>query len=137
MVAIGTALFVLMLWTLLVWRRGGLDAGRVSSQKWLLRAWMAALPLSYLAMETGWVTREVGRQPWVIHGLLRTGESASRIPAGTVAASLLAFALVYAFLSILFFLFARRIIDRGPDPPQDETTEGTASPERSGNNGLA
>ena len=64
---------------------------------------MAALPLSYLAMETGWVTREVGRQPWVIHGLLRTGDAASRIPAGTVAASLAAFALVYAFLAILFF----------------------------------
>jgi len=137
MVAIGTALFVLMLWTLLVWRRGGLDAGRVSSHKWLLRAWMAALPLSYLAMETGWVTREVGRQPWVIHGLLRTGEAASRIPAGTVAASLLAFALVYTFLSIIFFFFARRIIAQGPDLPQDETTDGTASPERSGNNGVA
>jgi cytochrome bd ubiquinol oxidase subunit I len=124
MVAIGTAFFILMLWTLRVWRKGGLDAGRVSSQKWLLRAWIAALPLSYLAMETGWVTREVGRQPWVIHGLLRTGESASRIPAGTVAASLLAFALVYAFLSILFFFFARRIIARGPDLPQAETAGG-------------
>src|SRR5271157_3303049 len=45
MVAIGTALFLLMLWTLWVWRRGGLDAGRVSARKWLLRAWMAALPL--------------------------------------------------------------------------------------------
>jgi cytochrome d ubiquinol oxidase subunit I len=137
MVAIGTALFILMLWTLWAWLRGGLDAGRVSSHKWLLRAWMAALPLSYLAMETGWVTREVGRQPWVIHGLLRTGEAASRIPAGTVAASLLAFALVYTFLSIIFFFFARRIIAQGPDLPQDETTDGTASPERSGNNGVA
>jgi cytochrome d ubiquinol oxidase subunit I len=137
MVAIGTALFMLMLWTLQVWRRGGLDPGRISSQKWLLRAWMASIPLSYLAMETGWVTREVGRQPWVIHGLLRTRESVSRIPAGTVAASLLAFALVYTFLSIIFFFFARRIIAQGPDLPQDETTEGTASPERSGNNGVA
>jgi cytochrome d ubiquinol oxidase subunit I len=137
MVAIGTALFMLMLWTLWAWLRGGLDAGRVSSHKWLLRAWMAALPLSYLAMETGWVTREVGRQPWVIHGLLRTGEAASRIPARTVAASLLAFALVYTFLSIIFFFFARRIIAQGPDLPQDETTDGTASPERSGNNGVA
>jgi len=74
---------------------------------------MAALPLSYLALETGWVTREVGRQPWVIHGLLRTGDAASRIPAGTVAGSLAAFALVYTFLAILFFIFAWRIIARG------------------------
>jgi cytochrome bd ubiquinol oxidase subunit I len=124
MVAIGTALFLLMLWTLWVWRKGGLDAARVSSQKWLLRAWMAALPLSYLAMETGWITREVGRQPWVIYGLMRTGESASRIPAGTVALSLVAFALVYALLAILFFFFAQRIITRGPDLPSSETTGG-------------
>ncbi len=119
MVAIGTALFLLMLWTLWVWRKGGLDAMRVATQKWLLRAWMAALPLSYLAMETGWATREVGRQPWVIHGLLRTGDAASNIPAVTVAGSLAAFALVYAILTILFFAFAWRIIARGPEPPSE------------------
>jgi len=48
--------------------------------------------------------------------MLRTGESASQIPAGTVAASLFAFALVYAFLAAVFYFFARRIIARGPDP---------------------
>jgi len=137
MVAIGTALFILMLWTLWVWRRGGLDAGRVSSQKWLLRAWMAALPLSYLAMETGWVTREVGRQPWVIHGMLRTGESASPIPAGTVAASLIAFALVYVFLTILFFIFARGIMAWGPDGSQSEIAGGQGTAGRKGKNGVA
>ncbi|MGZ6275170.1 MAG: cytochrome ubiquinol oxidase subunit I [Syntrophales bacterium] len=121
MVAIGTALFLLMLWSLWVWRKGGFDAPRVAGQKWLLRAWMAALPLSYLALETGWVTREMGRQPWVIHGLLRTGDAASRIPAGTVAGSLTAFALVYTFLAVLFFIFARRIIARGPDSKSEDT----------------
>ncbi|MGC9976354.1 MAG: cytochrome ubiquinol oxidase subunit I [Syntrophales bacterium] len=116
MVAIGTALVLLMLWTLCVWKKGRLDAARIATQKWLLRAWMAAIPLSYLALETGWITREMGRQPWVIHGLLRTGDAASRIPAGTVAGSLAAFASVYAFLAVLFFVFAWRIIARGPDP---------------------
>jgi cytochrome d ubiquinol oxidase subunit I len=115
MVAAGTALVVLMLWTLLVWRRGGLHLDRIPSQKTLLRCWMAAIPLSYLAMETGWITREVGRQPWVIYGLLRTGDSASAVPAGTVAWSLLGFAAVYVVLTVLFFLFARRIIARGPE----------------------
>ncbi|MHB8909783.1 MAG: cytochrome ubiquinol oxidase subunit I [Syntrophales bacterium] len=137
MVAIGTALFILMLWTLQVWRRGGLDAGRVSAQKWLLRAWIAAIPLSYLAMETGWVTREVGRQPWIIHGMLRTGEAASRIPAQTVAASLFAFALVYALLAILFFLFAGRIIARGPELPQAETASGYGGSGKEGGHGVA
>jgi cytochrome d ubiquinol oxidase subunit I len=137
MVGIGMALFILMLWTLQVWRRGGLDATHVASKKWLLRAWMAAIPLSYLAMETGWVTREVGRQPWVIHGLLRTGEAASPIPAGTVAASLLAFALVYVFLSTVFFFFAGRIIARGPDLPQAETANGYGRSGKEGDHGMA
>jgi cytochrome d ubiquinol oxidase subunit I len=137
MVAIGGALFLLMFWTLWVWRKGGLDAAHVSSRKWLLRAWMAALPLSYLAMETGWVTREVGRQPWVIYGLMRTGESASHIPAGTVAASLAAFALVYTFLAILFFIFAWRIIAKGPDLPASETTSGYWDSGKEGKDGVA
>ena len=120
MVAIGTGLFLLILWTLRAWQKGALNAGRVTAQKWLLRTWMAAIPLSYIALETGWVTREMGRQPWVIHGLLRTGDAASQIPAVAVTGSLVAFALVYAFLAILFFVFAWRIIARGPEQLGDD-----------------
>jgi cytochrome d ubiquinol oxidase subunit I len=125
MVAIGTALLFLMIWTLWVWRKGGLEAGRVASQKWLLLSWMAALPLIYLAMETGWAVREVGRQPWIIYGMLKTGHAASPVPAGTVAASLAAFVLIYTFLTFLFSLFARKIIVNGPDMSQ---TAGQAVP---------
>lgn len=127
MVAVGTALFALMLWTLYVWRKGGLTAGHIAQRKWLLRAWMAAIPLTYLAMETGWVTREVGRQPWVISSLLRTSESASQIPASAVATSLAAFALVYVFLTLVFFFFAGRIIRRGPEQSPAETNDGYGS----------
>jgi cytochrome d ubiquinol oxidase subunit I len=98
---------------------------------------MAALPLSYLAMETGWVTREVGRQPWVVHGLLRTGESASRIPAGTVAVSLIAFALVYVFLATMFFFFASRIISRGPALSPGENGSGYNHPGKGRDHGVA
>jgi cytochrome d ubiquinol oxidase subunit I len=98
---------------------------------------MAALPLSYLAMETGWVTREVGRQPWVISGLLRTGESASQIPAGTVAASLAAFAVVYLFLAVVFFFFAGRIISRGPELSPDEDPGGYGHPGKGSDHGVA
>ncbi len=125
MAGIGMALLLLMLWTVVVWKKEGLDVRSLSSRKWLLRSWIAALPLSYIAMETGWVTREMGRQPWVIHGMLRTKESVSAVPAGTVAASLVAFALVYAFLAIIFFIFARRIMLRGPDTPRAEETAAT------------
>lgn len=124
MVAIGTALFFLALWTLFVWRRGGLDIVRVSSQKWLLLAWIASIPLSYLALETGWITREVGRQPWAIHDLLRTADSAARLPAKAVLTSLSAFAVVYALLMLLFCFFAWKIIMQGPDVPSDGVKDG-------------
>ena len=54
---------------------------RSENRKWLLTCWMMAIPLSYIAMEAGWVVREVGRQPWVIQGVLRTEEGVSRLPA--------------------------------------------------------
>ena len=136
MVAIGMALLLLTLWTLRVWKRGGLGAERVSAQRWLLRAWMAALPLGYLAMETGWVTREVGRQPWVIHGLLRTSEAASPVSPAMVAVSLASFAVVYALLLILFLFFAARILSRGPDP-QTDRDGGTGAPGREAGRGVA
>jgi cytochrome bd ubiquinol oxidase subunit I len=76
---------------------------------------MAALPLGYLAMEAGWVTREVGRQPWIIYGVLRTGEAASPLPAWPVGGSMLMFALIYLLLFLTVIFFAGRIIRRGPD----------------------
>lgn len=115
MVAIGFALFFLMLWTLFVWYKGGLRTGRISSQRRLLSGWIAALPLSYVAMEAGWVTREVGRQPWVIYGVLRTGDSATNLQTSTVVASLFIFIGVYTVLFMLFLAFFRRVISQGPE----------------------
>jgi cytochrome d ubiquinol oxidase subunit I len=77
---------------------------------------MAALPLSYLALEAGWITREVGRQPWIIYGVIRTEEGATALPPATVAASLLGFAGFYLALLIFFLLFARKLLRRGPMP---------------------
>lgn len=115
MLFIGGALVLLTLWSLWAWRRGKLTPETVGRQKWLLISWIAAVPLSYIAMEAGWVTREVGRQPWVIEGVLRTEEGVSPLPAGTVAASLLGFMVIYSVLFFLFLFFAKRILDKGPD----------------------
>lgn len=122
MIGAGFGLMLLMLWTVWTWRKGKLEAGGVSGQKALLRAWIAAIPLSYIAMETGWITREVGRQPWMIYGLLRTKDSATVMPVEMVASSLCVFGAVYTLLFVLFLVFARRIISKGPDfetPPTD------------------
>ena len=72
-------------------------------------------PLGYVAVETGWLIREVGRQPWIIYGLMRTSEAASPLPAAAVLTSLLIYLVVYTLLSLAFMVFAARIIAKGPD----------------------
>jgi cytochrome d ubiquinol oxidase subunit I len=119
MIALGFAFFFLMLWTLWAWYRKKLVAERVSGQKVLLYSWMVALPLSYVAMESGWITREVGRQPWVIYGVLRTENAASALSAGAVGWSVLVFALIYGLLFVIFLLLVRRILAQGPETGSD------------------
>jgi cytochrome d ubiquinol oxidase subunit I len=115
MIAIGFAMLALMLWTLWVWYKKRLTPELLPRQKWLLYAWMALAPLGYVAVEMGWVTREVGRQPWIIFGLLRTQKGASVLPSSAVLTSLSIYLLIYAILFLAFLVFARRILKRGPD----------------------
>ena len=115
MAGIGFLLAFLMLWTGWRWRRGALAPEKIGEQKWLLYAWVASIPLGYLAIETGWLTREVGRQPWVIYGLMRTSAGASPLPGATVLTSLIVYGVVYTILFGAILIFAWRIINRGPD----------------------
>ena len=115
MLAVGFGLLLLMLWTVWAWRKGRLTAERVGRQKWLLRAWVAAIPAGYVAVETGWIIREVGRQPWVIYGHLRTADASSLLPASAVASTLAMYLFIYSSLLAIFLVFARRIIAKGPD----------------------
>ncbi len=115
MIGVGFLLFFLMLWSGWQWRRGRLRPEVIVGQKWLLAAWVGAAPLGFLAVETGWLTREVGRQPWIIYGMMRTSAAASRLPAAAVWASLLGYLAVYTLLLVGLLVFAARIIKRGPD----------------------
>jgi cytochrome d ubiquinol oxidase subunit I len=115
MVIAGLALFALMVWSLWHWRRGAFKADRIGSERSLLRAWMAAIPIAYLAIEMGWVTREVGRQPWVIYGMVRAEAAASALPASAVGATLITYLVIYALLLRVFIVFAGRLIRRGPE----------------------
>lgn len=85
---------------------------------WLLKAWVAAIPLGYIATECGWIVREVGRQPWAVYGLLRTAQGVSALSPSAVATSLVLFAGVYTLLLASFLVFARRIIMAGPNIDQ-------------------
>lgn len=115
MIAVGFGLFGLMLWTLWAWYEGRLRPETAPAQRALLWCWIAGIPAGYIAMETGWIVREVGRQPWVIYGLMRTSDGASELPAAAVGTSMLVFSSIYALLFILFLVFTRAVIKKGPD----------------------
>jgi cytochrome d ubiquinol oxidase subunit I len=90
MVGIGFAMLGLGLWSLIArWR------GKLYDWTWLHRAALVMGPSGFVAVIAGWITTEVGRQPWVIYGLLRTADAASPLAAPAVGASLIAFVLVY------------------------------------------
>lgn len=116
MVAIGICFCLLMLWSLWYWTRGELALSRIGAHRAFLRCWVFAIPLGYIATETGWAVREMGRQPWTIYHVLRTTESASYGLTGyEVAATAALIALAYLFFIAMFIYFTYRIVKSGPD----------------------
>ncbi|MEH2051390.1 cytochrome ubiquinol oxidase subunit I [Nostoc sp.] len=97
------------------WLRGKLSPEAIAGQKWLLRIWILAAPLGYIAVESGWIVRCVGRQPWVLYGQIRTADGVSHLPASEVLTSLVIFAVIYTALFICALFFGSRIIRQGPN----------------------
>jgi cytochrome d ubiquinol oxidase subunit I len=111
MVAMGVAMLALGLWSLVARARGKLyDWG------WLHRAALVMGPSGFVAVIAGWVTTEVGRQPWVIYGLLRTADARSPIAAEAVGASLVAFVLVYFAVFGAGTWYILRLMGKPPQP---------------------
>jgi cytochrome d ubiquinol oxidase subunit I len=76
---------------------------------------MLALPFPYIATTAGWMTAELGRQPWLIYGLLRTSQGfSSRVSAGNGLFTLMGFMGLYTILAFLFLFLVHREIDHGP-----------------------
>jgi len=115
MSGIGFFLVGLMLWSAWQWLSGKLSQELITQQKWLMRAWIFAAPLGYIAVESGWIVRCVGRQPWALYGQIRTADGASHIPASNVLTSLTIFAVVYSILLFSTLYFGSRIINKGPN----------------------
>jgi cytochrome bd ubiquinol oxidase subunit I len=114
MVAIGTALALLGVVFVGAWFR----LRRLPASPWFYRAVVAAGPLSFVALIAGWITTEVGRQPWVVYRVMRTSEAvtgASGIPIGYVT-----LALVYAGLAVAVAWLLRRLA-RAPMEPTEPT----------------
>ena len=87
-----------------------------ASAPWLLRALPWMIPLPYLANLLGWTVAELGRQPWIVYGLMTTAEAVSPIAASQVAVSLAAFVAVYSLLGAVGFFLLARFARRGPAP---------------------
>jgi cytochrome d ubiquinol oxidase subunit I len=124
MAGAGFLLMVLAFWTAfaLYKARGSID--RLLARRKLLLAWVLAIPLPYVAVECGWIVREVGRQPWIVYGLMRTQAAVSDVTARAVSGSMLMFCLFYVVLLASFFIFARKWLRHGPDlalMPPDKT----------------
>lgn len=115
MVAIGFFLVGLMLWTVVQWIRGQLAEDKIGQQKWLMAAWIFAAPLGYIAVESGWIVRCVGRQPWTLYEQIRTADAVTNLPPTNVLTSLTLFAVVYLILFICALFFGGRIIRQGPN----------------------
>lgn len=92
-----------------------LPGGRLFRARWLLWILMLALPFPYIANTAGWMTAELGRQPWIVHGLMPTALGTSdNVSSGNVLFTLLGFMGLYAMLSVLFLFLAAQLIARGP-----------------------
>jgi len=112
MVAAGTYLALVALWTgWLAWRRADLARNR-----WLMRAVALATPLGFVAAEAGWMVTELGRQPWVIYGVLKTADAVTPMPGLMVP--FLTFTLLYCFLGVIVVWLLYRHIIRSPAVPE-------------------
>jgi cytochrome bd ubiquinol oxidase subunit I len=111
MVGLGT-LFILVM-AAAAWQ---LRRGRLYTSRPLLWLLMLAVPFPYIANTAGWMTAEVGRQPWLIYGLMRTADGSSKlVSAGSGWFSLLGFFGIYTVLSIVFFFLVYGQIAAGPE----------------------
>ena len=112
MAGLGTWFVLLMIVSaFLLWRR------RLYRSRWVLWALLLSFPLPYIANTAGWMTAELGRQPWLIYGLMRTSEGYSNtVSASNGLFTLIGFMGLYTLLGLLFTVLIYREISRGPDP---------------------
>jgi cytochrome d ubiquinol oxidase subunit I len=112
MAGLGTYFAALMIVaTFLLWH------GKLYTTRWVLWPILLSFPLPYIANTAGWMTAEIGRQPWLVYGLLRTSEGYSKhIGAATSLFTLLGFLGLYTVLSILWIVLVYTTIQKGPSP---------------------
>jgi len=88
--------------------------GRLFTTSWYLKITQHAWPLGFIAILAGWYTTEIGRQPWVAYGILRTADAASPVPGSAVLTTLVLFVLVYTCVFGIGIYYINRLINHGP-----------------------
>ncbi|MCL4501363.1 MAG: cytochrome ubiquinol oxidase subunit I [Deltaproteobacteria bacterium] len=110
MVALGVLFVVLTVWA---W----LKRNKLESSPGMLKVMLYAIPLPYVALQAGWIVTEVGRQPWIVYGLMKTSDAVSPvISASQVGISFAAFIGVYGLLGLVAFYLISKHARRGPEP---------------------
>ncbi len=121
MIIIGVASIFLTLYACWLWKKG-----KLFDKRWLMIVFVWGVLLPQIANQCGWFTAEMGRQPWVVYGLLRTSDALSAaVKANEILTSLIMFTLVYATLFVLFLFIMNRKIKKGPElyEADDEETD--------------
>jgi cytochrome d ubiquinol oxidase subunit I len=109
---IASALFGAWLW----WR------GRLFETRWYLHVMAHAWWIGFVAVLSGWIVTESGRQPWIVHGLMRTADATSPVLAGAVLSTLVLFVLVYGIIFSAGIYYINRLLARGIDTKDDKPT---------------
>lgn len=134
-VMVGLGTFFILISAAASWR---LWRGTLTQARGLLWIMMLALPFPFIANTAGWHTAELGRQPWIIYGLMRTAEAHSpQVSAGNVLFTLIGFAGMYSLLSVLYLFLVAREIAHGPDDgkPYGDRADNDRSSADAGANG--
>jgi cytochrome d ubiquinol oxidase subunit I len=109
MVGIGLLLIVVGFWGAFLWWRG-----RLFDSQWFLKSAAQMWPLGFVAILAGWFVTEQGRQPWVVHGLMRTADAISPVPGASVASTLALFFFIYGIVFSMGIYYINRLINSGP-----------------------
>ncbi len=113
MIAIGVLLLAMTLYASYLRRRGTLF-----TKRWLMWGFVVAVVGPYIANQLGWMAAEVGRQPWIVYGLLRTSDAVSKVvPGGQILASIVMFSIIYVLLFVVWIYVLHNKITHGPDEP--------------------
>jgi cytochrome d ubiquinol oxidase subunit I len=109
MVGLGLLILLLSVTGVVLWR-----GDRLFRHRWYLRCWQIMTPAGFAALLTGWYVAEIGRQPWIVYGLMRTEHAVSRIGAGSVASSLAVYGIVYSVIFGFGTWYLLKMLRQGP-----------------------